>query len=347
MGYRAILIRLTTFLGGIYFFLKFVLPERIGGSVSAADPSQLEGGFVFGQYHQQILDGVVLVSAMALGLGLINLLAVHGSRMAFRRKGWPFSAALLLGLFTMLFVISADWRGTSQISAKAEKIIVLRDFSLLIESDFKAGNKNVKPWTERNQALSGAVRQLLDDIEKEQKDLPAGEEGGADELGPRIVEARAALEGLELGGGVQPLFVPNRNLAQALGALSVVYRECLGAQYDRSITKHLYGLMNKGFFASLGAAMFALLGFYIAAAAYRAFRIKSAESALMMAAALLVMLGQIPFGIWLWDGFPDLRLWLMRIPNSAASRAVEMGASIAGLVMAFRMWFSIESESFK
>jgi hypothetical protein len=41
-----------------------------------------------------------------------------------------------------------------------------------------------------------------------------------------------------------------------------------------------------------------------------------------------------------------VRLWLLRVPNSAAFRAIEIGAAIAGLVMAFRMWLSIESQSF-
>ena len=34
----------------------------------------------------------------------------------------------------------------------------------------------------------------------------------------------------------------------------------------------------------------------------------------------------------------------MEGPNSAANRAILIGAEIAGLVMAFRMWFSIESD---
>ncbi|MBN8550913.1 MAG: hypothetical protein J0M12_16490, partial [Deltaproteobacteria bacterium] len=108
----------------------------------------------------------------------------------------------------------------------------------------------------------------------------------------------------------------------------------------------VYDLLYQGFFVSLGAAMFSLLGFYIAAAAYRAFRIKSLESALMMVAAVIVMLGQIPFGLWLWDGFPELRLWLLSVPNSGAFRAIKLGAAVAGLIMAYRMWFSIETESF-
>ena len=92
--------------------------------------------------------------------------------------------------------------------------------------------------------------------------------------------------------------------------------------------------------------MFSLLGFYIAAAAYRAFRISSFEALLMMSAAVIVMLGQIPFGALISEYFPELRLWLLKFPSAGAFRAIKIGALIAGLGMAFRMWFSIESSSF-
>ena len=83
-----------------------------------------------------------------------------------------------------------------------------------------------------------------------------------------------------------------------------------------------------------------------AAAAYRAFRIRSYESALMMTAALIVMCGQMSFTLRIYEGFSVWRDWLMNVPNTAAFRAIRIGAAVAGLVLAFRMWFSIESQSF-
>ena len=95
---RTRLIKLVTFLGGIYFFLEFVLP-----------------GTVFGvkidTYHDQISNGFITVGAMAAGLGLINLLMQHGSKIIFRRREWVYSAALLSGLAIMIAVTWQDWSG--------------------------------------------------------------------------------------------------------------------------------------------------------------------------------------------------------------------------------------------
>lgn len=110
---------------------------------------------------------------------------------------------------------------------------------------------------------------------------------------------------------------------------------------DSIITK-LYTLMYDGFFVPLGSAMFALLGIYIGSAAYRAFRIKSLEAALMMVAAVLVMLGQITYGSMLYSDMPKIRQWLLEVPNSAAFRAIRLGTAVAALVIAIRMWLSIE-----
>jgi hypothetical protein len=102
----------------------------------------------------------------------------------------------------------------------------------------------------------------------------------------------------------------------------------------------------QGLYNNLGSAMFSLLAFYIAAAAYRAFRLQSLEAGLMMAAALLVMFGQIPLGFFIWNEMPTVRVWLLRRIASPAYRGILFGSMIAGLSMGVRMWLSLERTSF-
>lgn len=100
------------------------------------------------------------------------------------------------------------------------------------------------------------------------------------------------------------------------------------------------GMMN-----NLGSAMFSLLAFYIVSAAYRSFRVQNFEAGLMMAAALMVMLGQIPLGFFISEKIPVLRNWILTRISTPAFRGINFGALIAGLAMAVRMWLSLERGS--
>ena len=59
-----------------------------------------------------------------------------------------------------------------------------------------------------------------------------------------------------------------------------------------------------------------MIAFYIASAAYRAFRIRSLEATLLMAAALIVMLGAVFFGTVLTNWIPKCAQQSVR-PTSA------------------------------
>ena len=341
---RTRLIKLVTFLGGIYFFLEFVLP-----------------GTVFGvkidTYHDQISNGFITVGAMAAGLGLINLIMQHGSKIVFLRKEWVYSAALLCGLAIMIAVTFQDWSGTRRVAEDVAEISRLGDFADRIRSDHEKQVESVLPAAARNDTLKEAAARLLARVEAEMAgfDLERFGTGSVDhglaqgylaEASAGAGAVRAAIERLTATPGETVDLAANAGAARALRRLTDSWRNLRNLEYEHSTPKHVYRLLFEGLFVALGSAMFSLLGFYIAAAAYRAFRVRSAESSLMMIAAVLVMLGQIPFGVWIWSGLPDVRLWLLEVPNSAAFRAITFGAGVAGLVMAFRMWFSIESESF-
>ena len=119
------------------------------------------------------------------------------------------------------------------------------------------------------------------------------------------------------------------------------------------VTQTLIGLINKttgdvykfGFdnvMTPLGATMYALLSFWIASAAYRAFTARSIDSAILLVAATIVMLGNAPIGESIWMGFKDIKTWIMDVPNMAANRGIMIGAGIGAIALGIRILMGIE-----
>ncbi|MCX7765516.1 MAG: hypothetical protein N2246_02265 [Candidatus Sumerlaeia bacterium] len=92
----------------------------------------------------------------------------------------------------------------------------------------------------------------------------------------------------------------------------------------------------------LGSTMYALLAFYIASAAFRAFRAKNIEATLMLSAAILVMLGRVPLGMAISDIFPQVANWIMAVPNTAGQRGIIMGAAIGVIALGLKVILGIE-----
>jgi hypothetical protein len=117
----------------------------------------------------------------------------------------------------------------------------------------------------------------------------------------------------------------------------------------------LFAILFNGFVQNLDASMFSLVAFYIVSAAYRAFRVKSAEAGFMMVTAGIVMLGLVPVGAlltsWLHGPWSFLRLenvtiWILTWPSMAVLRAIEFGLSVGYMAMSLRIWLSLERGSF-
>jgi len=89
-------------------------------------------------------------------------------------------------------------------------------------------------------------------------------------------------------------------------------------------------------FKPLTATMFAMLAFYVASAAFRAFRAKNLEAILLLGTAFIILLGRTA-GAYLTSWFPDeisglkldnMTVYIMKVFNTAGSRAIMIGIAL-------------------
>jgi hypothetical protein len=93
----------------------------------------------------------------------------------------------------------------------------------------------------------------------------------------------------------------------------------------------------------MAATMFALLAFYIASAAYKAFRARSAEATVLLITAIVVMLGQVPVGVQMFgEGIIDITQWILDVPNLAAKRGIALGVGLGSVAVSLRILLGIE-----
>ena len=103
-----------------------------------------------------------------------------------------------------------------------------------------------------------------------------------------------------------------------------------------------YDWMFQNMQAPMMSTMFSLLAFFIASAAYRAFRARTKEATLLLVTATIVMLGRIPLGQFLWDKLPVYTDWIMAYPNLAVQRGIIIGAALGAASMSLRIILGIE-----
>lgn len=87
----------------------------------------------------------------------------------------------------------------------------------------------------------------------------------------------------------------------------------------------------------LESTLFALLAFFVAGAAYRAFRVKSFETLLFVVFAVIVLLGQVPAGFQVFPDLPLIKEWIMRVPALAGTRGILLGVALGTIATGLRV----------
>ncbi len=89
------------------------------------------------------------------------------------------------------------------------------------------------------------------------------------------------------------------------------------------------------------ATIFSLLAFYVASAAYRAFRARTLLATILLVTAFIVMLRLIPLGPLSAINQTAVG-WILAVPNMAAKRAITMGVGLGVIATCIKIILGIE-----
>ena len=89
-------------------------------------------------------------------------------------------------------------------------------------------------------------------------------------------------------------------------------------------------------YVSLGTTLYAITGFYIFSAAYRAFRARTLDAAILLLAGCFVILTNAPIGEVIWSGIPVIGRWMLDYGQVPAMRTFLITGAFGLLAFGFR-----------
>jgi hypothetical protein len=305
----------------------------------------LVGWFAFGELYVRaewyrgiydvLLSYMLILAACAYILGGINVLQVNYPKIRRRDADWQYKIVMLAGALVM-GLAGLPWHS--------------------LGGERSSGSLAHVPGAAANEAAPGMGRLVID---SERPEALVRIDGGD----PLRAWHSGTPEDIAQPPGDQPLAIdlpPGKhtvNVFMAPTGFRAFTQEFEVAAGDRVTVDadlvmlwgartgedgRVFTWLYDRVFAPCNATMFALLAFFIASAAFRAFRMRNTESALLLGAAILVMIGLVPIGRAISDWLPWLAEWIVEVPNIAGRRAIMMGAALGAVATGLRIILGIE-----
>ncbi|HPH65379.1 MAG TPA: hypothetical protein PLF40_06525 [Kofleriaceae bacterium] len=256
-----------------------------------------------------------VIAACAYIAGGLNLIQVTWPKIRRREADWPYKVVLLASALIM-FAAGLPW-GT----AKDPSTFTTVSSDATLAGRNKAVIEIVAPG-DIKVVVAGVVTHALDEHGKPSRI----------EVDPGVIEASA-----QHGAGGFATWNGTLNLKAGDVARLATDPPMMWGKDGRVRT-----WMYDHLFAPCNATMFSLLAFFVASAAFRAFRARNVESGLLLGSAIIVLLGRAPMGAAISTKLPALSQWILDIPNNGSRRAIIMGAAVGAIATGLRVILGLE-----
>jgi hypothetical protein len=269
-----------------------------------------------GTIRGHLFDWTLVLAAGAYIVGGINVLQVNVPKVRRRAQDWPYKIVLLAGAAVMALT------GVAWHTFGADPDTTMREVSRTTGTGSPpAGKATIVFETGEPDALV-RVGDALD----------VAASGHRVDVDPGKVPVRIHMKAAgytEIAGDVE---VAAGEVVTIRGTPAMMWGP------DGRVFVWLYDHV----FAPCNATMFALLAFFVASAAFRAFRARNAEAALLLVSAIIILIGRAPIGRTIHPWLPELADWMLDIPNNAGRRAIMMGAAIGAIATGLRVILGLE-----
>lgn len=295
-----------------------------------------------------------ILAAIAFILGGGNLLRNHGEKIYRQHQGWGYSLIALVSFLAMLSfglgklgVPTPYNQGLwTDLMRSGETVGLVQLNRLAGEYTLMAAVRKAPPGQPLELRIDGEVKATVPVESNGRGSLTLAYDADDPEADP----AHAWLAAVPAGASI------------AVGPLTDALEPYSSLTGEFNANGGWFWWLYEFGFQPLQQTTFAMLAFYVASAAFRAFRAKNIESVLLLGTAFLILLGRTYAGTklteWaadpledpqgLWEQFlsffymPYLSEWFMDVFNTAGNRAIMIGIALGVAATSLKVLLGID-----